>query len=315
MSKNDPRREPTTLATGTARAESPAATVARFLQWARVEAGLAAATVEAYERDLLAFVRFRGAERPLRDASPADLRRFLASEQSSGKNPGTVARRLTALRLLYRLLHSEGALARDPTETIPRPTRRAPLPKVLTHAEVDRFLKLADPEGPLGLRERLVVEWLYGTGCRVSELAAIRIPEIDVELRLSRCTGKGGRERLLLLNDEIVRALAAWLADGRPKFVNAGSGDWLLLSYRGRPLERSWLFGIVRRRAERAGISRKLSPHMLRHSFATHLLEGGADLRAVQELLGHQSLATTQIYTHVDAERLREQHRKFHPRA
>jgi site-specific recombinase XerD len=264
---------------------------------------------------LKAFVRFHGAGRPLHDAEPAELRRFLAAEQSSGKKPGTVARRLTALRLLYRLLRSEGGLAHDPTEAIPRPTRRAPLPKVLTHGEVDRFLALPEPEGPIGLRERLVVEWLYGTGCRVSELAAVRIPEIDTELRLARCTGKGGRERLLFLNDAIMRALDAWLVGGRPEFVKPGSGDHLLLSYRGRPLERTWLFAMVRRRALRAGIARRLSPHMLRHSFATHLLEGGADLRAVQDLLGHQSLATTQIYTHVDSQRLLDQHRKFHPRA
>jgi integrase/recombinase XerD len=314
MSKIQTRRDPTPLSSG-AREEPPSATISRFLQWVRVEAGLSPLTAAAYERDLLAFVRFYGEERPLRDASPSELRRFLAAEQASGKNSGTVARRLTALRLLFRLLHSEGALAHDPTETIPRPTRRPPLPKVLTHAEVDRLLALPDPEGPLGLRERLVVEWFYGTGCRVSELASVRLTEIDAELRLARCTGKGGRERLLLLNDEIVRALEAWLAQGRPKLAKPGSGDHLLLSYRGHPLERSWLFGMVRRRAQRAGITRRLSPHMLRHSFATHLLEGGADLRAVQELLGHQSLATTQVYTHVDARRLREQHKRFHPRA
>jgi integrase/recombinase XerD len=315
MSKFEPRRDPIGPEVGGDREESPAATVSRFLQWVRVEAGLSPSTADAYERDLLAFVRFHGAERPFRDATPAELRRFLAAEQASGKNPGTVSRRLTALRLLYRLLHSEGRLARDPTETIPRPARRAPLPKVLTRVEVERLLSLPDPEGPIGLRERLVIEWFYGTGCRVSELAAVRLPEIDVELRLARCTGKGGRERLLLLNDEIVRALDAWLTEGRPKLAKPDSDDHLLLSYRGRPLERSWLFGIVRKRARRAGISRKLSPHVLRHSFATHLLEGGADLRAVQELLGHQSLATTQVYTHVDSKRLIEQHRRFHPRA
>jgi integrase/recombinase XerD len=198
---------------------------------------------------------------------------------------------------------------------VPRPTLRAPLPKVLTRREVDALLALEDAQDRFGLRERLIVEWLYGTGCRVSELAAQKVTAIDFELRLARCTGKGGRERLLYLNDAIMAALAAWLERGRPEFARGKPGDALLLSRSARPLDRTRILRIVHRRAQLAGIARPLSPHVLRHSFATHLLEGGADLRAVQDLLGHQSLATTQVYTHVDTSRLRAQHRKFHPRA
>jgi integrase/recombinase XerD len=302
------------------RDESPncaASSIRRFLHWARIEAGLAPLTVAAYERDLSAFVRFHGPDGSFEMTSvkPADVRRFLASEQAAGRGPGTVARRLTALRLVYRLLRSEGACASDPTEAVPRPTLRAPLPKVLTHREIDLLLALPDAADAFGLRERLILEWLYGTGCRVSELAAQVVSSIDTELRLARCTGKGGRERLLYLNDAIMAALAAWLERGRPRFARGKPGDALLLSRSARALDRTRIFTIVRRRALRAGITRRLSPHMLRHSFATHLLEGGADLRAVQDLLGHKSLATTQVYTHVDTSRLRAQHRKFHPRA
>jgi len=301
---------------GDAASREPAlATVTRFLHWASVEAGLADLTVAAYRRDLRAFVRFHGASRRFEDVTAADLRRFLADQAASGRGPGTVARRLTALRLVFRLLRSEGLVTADPTETIPRPTLRAPLPRILTRREIDKLLALPEADDAFGLRERLVIEWLYGTGCRVSELSSLRLNALDVELRVARCSGKGGRERLLFLNDEILRALAAWLERGRPKLARPGSPDHLLLSRSGRPLARNSIFTLVCRRALRAGIARRLSPHMLRHSFATHLLEGGADLRAVQDLLGHQSLATTQIYTHVDSQRLRDQHRKFHPRA
>lgn len=295
--------------------EGPRETIARFLQWARVEAGLAPLSVAAYQRDLEAFLRFRSPPRPFAAIEAKDVRAFMAAEQTSGKSGRTIARRLTALRLLYRLLRSEGAITHDPTQAVPRPTARTPLPKVLTRGEVDRLLALDDPEGPFGLRERLIMEWLYGTGCRVSELAELRLNMIDVELKLARCTGKGGKERLLLLNPPTVAALERYLKKGRPAHVHAESDDHLLLSRSGRPLERTRLFQIVQRRARRAGIARRLSPHVLRHSFATHLLEGGADLRVVQDLLGHASLATTQVYTHVDVERLRAQHQKFHPRA
>jgi len=295
-------------------AEAPAATVKRFLQWASVEAGLQPLTVEAYGRDLRAFLRWQQPPRPFAEVRAPELRAFLASEQARGLDPRTVARRLTALRLLYRLLASEAPVD-DPTRTIPRPTLHATLPKLLSRGDVERLLAVEEPKTPLGLRERLIVEWLYGTGCRVSELATQKLADVDLELKVARCTGKGGKERLLLLNPATIAAAKTWLADGRPRLARDGSGDALLLSRNGRPLERTRLFGLIRQRARRAAIARPISPHVLRHSFATHLLEGGADLRVVQELLGHSSLATTQVYTHVETSRLRAAHRKFHPRA
>ncbi|MSR46909.1 MAG: tyrosine recombinase [Planctomycetes bacterium] len=295
-------------------AEAPVTTVERFLQWASVEAGLQPLSVAAYGRDLRAFLRWQSAPTPFRSVGGAQIRAFLASEHARGLDPRTVARRLTALRLVYRLIGSEEPCL-DPTRTVPRPSLRAPLPKLLTRVEIARLLALPTPATPLGLRERLIVEWLYGTGCRVSELADQPLSDIDRELRVARCLGKGGKERLLLLNPPTMTALDDWLRSGRPRLAGTESGDSLLLSKSGRPLERTRLFGMIRQRALRAAIVRPVSPHMLRHSFATHLLEGGADLRVVQELLGHASLATTQVYTHVETSRLRAAHQRFHPRA
>jgi integrase/recombinase XerD len=295
--------------------ESPRATIERFLHWAQIEAGLQPRTVDSYRLDLETFVRWSKPERPFTKVLASHVRAFLSSEQLAGKSGRTIARRLTAMRLLYRLLRSEGSVEHDPTQAVPRPTLRAPLPKVLSRTEVERLLQAPDPEGAFGLRERLIVEWLYGTGCRVTELATLRLSAIDRDLKIARCTGKGGKERMLLLNPPTLAALDRWVRRGRPKFARPGSTDHLLLSRSGQPLERTRLFEIVQQRAVRAGVATRISPHVLRHSFATHLLEGGADLRVVQELLGHANLATTQVYTHVDVERLRAAHRKFHPRA
>lgn len=294
-------------------------TLARFEAWVRLEAGLAPRTAEAYLRDLRAFQQTRAGG--CADGSDwirvreVEIRAFLLAQQQSGLNPKTVARRLTALRLLYRLLHSEGLILEDPTRRIPAPTPSRRLPRILGRRELQTLLEAPDPPGPLGSRERLIVEWLYGTGCRVGELVDLRLAHIDPELKVARCLGKGGRERLLYLSDAVVRALRHYLEQARPCLNRRGNQDHLLLSRSGAPLDRMRIFRLLKQRAARAGLRFLPSPHQLRHSFATHLLEGGADLRAVQELLGHQSLATTQIYTHVDVERLRRSHRRFHPRA
>lgn len=285
----------------------------RFLSFATVEAGLQPSTVEAYRRDLRSFLAFKAPLRSFTRVTEKRIRDYLREQREAGRSPGTVARRLTALRLLFRLLISEGTLTRDPTRNIPYPAPGRRLPKILTRGEVDRLLRVADPDGPLGRRERLIVEWLYGTGCRVSECSSQKLADIDPELRMAKCTGKGDKERMLFFNDSTLAALNAYL-EVRPRLARAHSGDELLLSRSGRPLDRVRIFRILRKRAQRAGLSHLPSPHYLRHSFATHLLEGGADLRAVQELLGHQNLATTQIYTHVDRQRLKRAHRRYHPR-
>ena len=295
--------------------EGPAQTVKRFLSFARVELGLSPLTLEAYGRDLHRFLRFRGLSGgPFAEVSEREIRDFLATEREAGLAPGTVARRLTALRLLFRLLVSEGAVSLDPTRNVPYPILGRRLPKLLTGPDVIRLLSVGEQEGPLGCREKLIIEWLYGTGCRVSELAGQLLGLMDRDLGLARCTGKGGKERLLFLGEPALEALDRYLAQARPRLSRDSGEDHLLLSRTGRPLDRTQIFRIVRARAQRAGLHPLPSPHYLRHSFATHLLEGGADLRAVQELLGHQSLSTTQIYTHVDGQRLRTIHRRFHPR-
>ncbi len=296
-------------------AESRTESLQQFLTWATVEAGLAEATVASYERDLRAFLRFLPAPLGFENAKESHIRGFLLEQRQRGLRSGTVARRLTSLRLLYRLLLAESRVAEDPTRGVPYPGVSRRLPYVLSREQVQRLLDEADPPGPLGIRERLILEWLYGTGCRVSELAGIQLPDLDLDLGVCRCLGKGGRERLLLLHQHLREIVRQYLREARPQLLEDRTSNHLVLSRSGRPLDRTQIFRILQQRAKRAGVSPLPSPHKLRHSFATHLLEGGADLRAVQELLGHQSLATTQIYTHVDVQRLRDAHRRFHPRA
>ena len=263
-------------------------------------------------------LRASGEGRRVETVDKAEIRRFLAAQLAAGLDRKTVARRLTALRQLFRLLASERETLEDPTRGVRVPGSRKRLPKTLARREVEQLLALQDPPGPYGLRERLLVEWLYGTGCRVSELCDLRVGDVDRELGVARCRGKGGKERLLFLNASCDSALDRWMSDGRPALSRRRSierqTDHLVLSRSGGPLDRVRIFRILRARALRAGLSRLPSPHWLRHSFATHLLEGGADLRAVQDLLGHEDLSTTQIYTHVDQPRLAKTHAKYHPR-
>lgn len=289
---------------------------AAFLAHAAAERGLARASVQAYARDLAHLRRWAAAERlpsPAR-VRDADLRRFLIA--SAGRlSARSRARLVSTLRGFFRFLVEERLAASDPSATIIAPRVGRRLPQVLSVALVERLLA-APPLGEVaGLRDRAILELLYGCGLRVSELCGLDVPDLDPRDRCLRVLGKGRKERLVPVGAPALRAVDAWLREGRPRCLGRRPDAALFLNRRGGRLSRVSVWEILRRRAAEAGITTPLSPHTLRHTYATHLLEGGADLRAVQELLGHADIGTTEIYTHVDRAYLFEAYRAAHPRA
>jgi len=301
-----------------------------FLEYLRVERGLAANTLESYGRDLRQFAAYvatldsqaaavGGACASEGDASPGVSRdtivSYLLDLESSGKAMATIARRLAALRAFYQFLVRERRLGRDPTADLSSPRLQRRLPRVLTVSEVERILAQPEADTPAGLRDRAMLELLYATGIRVSELTALNTEDVDLEGSLVRCLGKGNKQRIIPMGSAAVGALDAYIRHGRRRFVRAGSGRSLFLNHHGRRLTRQGFWKIVKKYALQARITKAITPHTLRHSFATHLLENGADLRSVQEMLGHADISTTQIYTHVTRGRLHEVYAKSHPRA
>jgi integrase/recombinase XerD len=271
--------------------------------------------VAAYRRDLERFFRWCAERRlPTAELVTGDVLGFLEEERREGNRESTLARRLCALRAFWRFAVSEGLQRSDPCEELPSPRARRRLPRLLDVGQVERLLAAPDPRRPLGLRDRAILELLYATGARVSELADLRTDDVLDELQVVRCKGKRDKHRLVPLGRRGREALTTYLQRERPALAARAPGvAWLFLSRTGRRLGRDRLFGIVRRHALAEGLP-PVSPHALRHSFATHMLENGADLRAVQELLGHADIGTTEIYTHVDRRRLRGVHERFHPR-
>ncbi|MDX1649807.1 MAG: tyrosine recombinase [Myxococcota bacterium] len=301
-------------------AEGLDAAVDGFLRHLAVERGLAPRTLEAYGRDLarlLDFLTARGATAP-RDLDAPALRDFAAELEGRGLAARSRARTLVAARRFARHLVATGRLARDPAEGLPLPRTGRALPRVLRPDETEALLRAAAADdGPLALRDVALLEVLYGGGLRVGELVSAPVEALDRRAGLMRVQGKGRKERLVPLGEPALDALDAWLRHGRPVLQRAGRRpcDALLLSRRGRALTRQTVFARLRVLARRAGLApERVSPHVLRHAFATDLLEGGADLRAVQTLLGHADLSTTQIYTHVSRRRLRALVEARHPR-
>jgi integrase/recombinase XerD len=287
-----------------------------YLNHLRVERGLALNTLLAYERDTARLKAFAEARR--RDVlalKQADLSAFIAGLREDGLGPRSAARCVHALRGLYRFAVREGQIERDPMENLRAPRVFRGLPRFLTAEQVEALLAAPDPATPLGLRDRAILEVLYATGLRVSELIALKPEEIDLEIGLLRCIGKGNKERLVPVGRVAREWIVRYLQEGRTRLVGKQTSRELFVNHRGRRLSRMGLWGIVRRHALKAGVARGLTPHGLRHSFATHLLERGADLRALQAMLGHADISTTQIYTHVTRERLRRIYDQFHPRA
>lgn len=288
-----------------------------FMDYVHLEQGLAENTVSAYSRDLdryAAVLDARGVRTPV-DASRADVSALLQLLGDLGLEASSVARNLTAVRMFHRFLQTEGVIENDPTEHMKSPKLGRKLPDVLNIYEVERLLLGPDVETPLGLRDRALLEMLYGAGLRVSELTGLERSHLLFDLEVVRVIGKGSRERIVPIGTEGVEWVNRYLTGARVDLSRPASGDTVFLNFRGGPMSRMGVWKILRRYVQDAGIRKTVSPHTMRHSFATHLLEGGADLRAVQEMLGHVDISTTQIYTHVDREYLKEVHRTFHPRA
>ena len=292
------------------------ARVPDFLDYAHLELGLAATTREAYRLDLDAVAAAcQALGLTLDDLGPDEVGRlFLYLKDTRTWSPATCARCLVALRMFSRWLVLEKVLVRDRVSLAPLPALWDHLPDVLSEEEVE-LLVMSPPPGHLFLRDRLALEFLYATGARASEVVQVGLADLMEARRLVRLHGKGNKQRVVPLGSAARRSLDRYLAECRPALVGPHADDRLLLSARGRPLTRQSLWTIVKTAARLAGLEQRVYTHLLRHSAATHLLQGGADLRLVQELLGHANLTTTQRYTHVDGKRLRDVHRRFHPRA
>jgi integrase/recombinase XerD len=294
----------------------PAAEVHLFLDFARVEKGLAANSVAGYRRDLTEFSIFlRRQGKSIPEAGRDDVRSFLAGLYRRGLGARSVARHLVSLRNLFRFLVREGRLAGDPTAEVEAPRLGQSLPKYLTADEVDQLLAQPDVSTPSGLRDKALLDLLYATGMRVSELVSVRAGDFDLGLGIVRCLGKGHKERLIPVGKSALRAVEAYLREGRASLAGKRNSPWLFLNRRGGALSRVGFWKILAAYGLRAGLPTPLNPHLVRHSFATHLLERGADLRSIQLMLGHSDISTTQIYTHVLKERLKQVYQSHHPRA
>jgi integrase/recombinase XerD len=287
-----------------------------YLDHLRVSRRLAANTVESYARDLSMLARFaHEAGQPVEALARPDLEAFVRSLLTGGMAPRSVARAVACVRGFYKFLLVTRQLAADPAADLQPPRGWAALPRYLSVEEVDRLIAQPDVSKPRGLRDRALIELLYATGLRVSELVGLRAPDLNLESGYLTCTGKGSKQRIVPMGDEATAWVRRYLAEGRPVILRGKSCPWLFVNARGGQLSRVGFWKLLKAYGRRAGVSLDLSPHVLRHSFATHLLARGADLRAIQMMLGHADLSTTQIYTHVLEERLRAVYEKFHPRA
>lgn len=290
------------------------ALIDQFINYLRLERGLADNTIQAYSRDLSRFARYLEEQ----SVSPLAVSRdqiieYLTSLKRS-LSARSVARNISATRMFFRFLTSEGHIRENPARLleIPRLSRR--LPNVLSTDEVEQLLARPDPSTPRGSRDRAMLELLYATGLRVSELIGLTVLNVNLESGYIRTLGKGAKERLVPIGQKAIEAIRGYLSESRPQMLRGANLPHLFLNFRGRPLTRQGFWKIIRQYGKSVGIKKEISPHTIRHSFASHLLEGGADLRSVQVMLGHEDISTTQIYTHVTRDKLRELHEKYHPR-
>lgn len=291
--------------------------VERYDDFLALEQGASVQTSSAYKLDIARFVTYatvKGAKNPI-DVGARTLREYVYHLKDLGLSAASIRRNISAVRSYFRFLLAEGHVVRDPSERLETPKKWRTLPDVLGVEEIEKLLAAPSLDEPLAFRDRAMLELAYGAGLRVSEWISLHVRDVLLQDHLVRVFGKGAKERLVPIGRRAIAAIAIYLRELRPKLEKGEGKGVLFLNARGEPMSRMGAWKILRKYVDQVGITKPVSPHTLRHSFATHLLEGGADLRAVQEMLGHVDISTTQIYTHVDREYLRSVHKQFHPRA
>jgi len=290
--------------------------VESFLNYLIVECGLSENTIKGYKSDLRNFSNYlknKGIKR-FQDLRANMIVNYIEKEKQRGLSENSISRSLVTAKMFYKYMITEGKISRNPMSSISSPKLQKHLPEVLHYKAVEKMLQVPNCNEKLGIRDKAILELMYATGARVSEVASIKVSWVSLDYGFIRCQGKGSKQRIVPIGTKAVNSVRKYLQDVRPLLSKGKDGETLFLSRTGKKLRRENIWELVRKYAKCAGI-KNVSPHTLRHSFATHLLEGGADLRSVQEMLGHANISTTQIYTHVDRKYLKSVHQKFHPRA
>lgn len=292
-------------------------TMENFIHYLAVERGLSPNTLDSYQQDLQQFYKYLQGVKvdSWQEVSQGDILGYVYSLQKKGRASTTISRHLAALKSFYHFLFSEGEVAKNPTKTLELPRLHRKLPQVLSVSEVDLLLSQPKLDNPAGIRDKAMLELLYATGLRVSEMVSLKLEDINLAGGYLRCFGKGSKERIVPLGKVARYCLEEYLVKARGKLTQGRSEQSLFVNYHGKTMTRQGFWKIVKQYAKRARIEKPITPHILRHSFATHLLENGADLRSVQEMLGHADIATTQIYTHLTKSRLKQVYDSTHPRA
>lgn len=291
--------------------------IEEFITYLSVERGLAQNTLQAYKRDLFQYWIYidRRGIKCWQETDNKNILAFLMYLQGQGQTSSSISRKLAAVKAFYRYLFQENYLLNNPAELLSTPKLERKLPRVLTVEEVDSLLAAPKPTSLSGLRDKAMLEVLYATGVRVSELISLNLTDLNLDMGYLKCFGKGSKERIVPLGSLAKEALQVYLERGRPFLLEKGASISIFLNRQGNPLTRQGFWKIIKKYTKEAGIGKKITPHTLRHSFATHLLENGADLRSVQEMLGHVDISTTQIYTHLTKNKLKEIYDSTHPRA
>ena len=290
--------------------------VKQFLDYLAIERGLSENTIKSYRQDLTKFTEYLTSRKigKIQNATKHDISKYLYFLKDKGLSSSSISRNLVAIKVFYKFLMSERVIKDDAAGILESPRIIRALPEVLNTSEVTKMLELPDKKDLLGTRDKAALELMYATGMRVSEMAGLTLDNLNLDVGFIRCTGKGGKERIIPVGKKAKAALSRFLAKSRPKLCKHSRDKHLFLSRLGKKISRQSLWKMLKKYARLAGIKRNITPHTLRHSFATHLLERGADLRSVQEMLGHADISTTQLYTHINKARLKGIHKKFHPR-